>query len=132
VRERLVLELRRRGAADALIEPEVLDAVEALLRRAADQRESALLVVSEALGSPEEWRLDTALALQSHRGAFAGPVLMFLKRRVLLPAFRWLFEFSRDNFARQQKVNQLLFACVQELAVENVRLRSEIEKLAER
>jgi hypothetical protein len=43
-----------------------------------------------------------------------------------MPVFRWLFEYSRDNFERQRRVNQVLFACVQELAVENARLRQEM------
>jgi len=46
----------------------------------------------------------------------------------LLPVMRWLFEYSRDNFERQRRVNQVLFACVQELAVETARLRQELQR----
>jgi hypothetical protein len=53
--------------------------------------------------------------------------VVFVKRRLLLPATRWLYEYSLENFRRQQRVNALLFACVEELAIENAKLR----KLAE-
>ena len=42
-----------------------------------------------------------------------------------MPVLRWLFEYSRDNFERQRRVNRVLFACVQELALETARLRQE-------
>lgn len=130
VRERLRLELRRHGASEALDDPAVLDAVEALLRRAADQDHPAGLLLADILGAPDRWRLESALQVTSHRGGIAGPVLVFLKTRVLLPCVRWLFEYSRDNFERQQRVNLALFACVQELAIENTRLRAELDRAA--
>ena len=49
-------------------------------------------------------------------------------RRLLLPAFRWLFEYSQSNFVRQQRVNHVLFACVQQLAIENAALRRDLER----
>jgi hypothetical protein len=64
---------------------------------------------------------------RSHR-AHTGGLLIFIKQRLLMPVFRWLFEYSRDNFERQRRVNQVLFACVQELALETARLRREIER----
>lgn len=132
VRARLHADLRRHGASAALDDPAVLDAVEALLRRAAAQEHPAGLLLPEVLGAPADWRLDTALHIQSHRGGAVGTLLVFLKSRVLLPCLRWLFEYSRDNFDRQQRVNLALFACVQELAIENTRLRQELERLAGR
>jgi hypothetical protein len=51
-----------------------------------------------------------------------------VKQRVLMPALRWLFEYSHDNFVRQQRVNHVLFACVQELAIQNAELRRELER----
>ena len=45
-----------------------------------------------------------------------------------MPMFRWLFEYSRDNFERQRRVNQVLFACVQELAAETARLRQQLQQ----
>ena len=52
-----------------------------------------------------------------------------VKRSILLPVSRWLFEYSRDNFLRQQRLNDVLLACIQTLAVEQVRLRREVERL---
>ena len=43
-----------------------------------------------------------------------------------MPVFRWLFEYSRDNFERQRRVNHVLFACVQELALETALLRRQL------
>jgi hypothetical protein len=45
-----------------------------------------------------------------------------------MPALRWFFEYSRDNFERQRRVNQVLFACVQELAAETARLRRDLDR----
>ena len=64
---------------------------------------------------------------QSHRESGAAAAVIFVKRRILMPMFRWLFEYSRDNFERQRRVNRVLFACVQELAVETARLRQELD-----
>ena len=41
------------------------------------------------------------------------------------------YEFSRDIFERQQRVNHILFACVQELATEIARLRREVQALSQ-
>lgn len=132
VRERLRVELRRHGASEALDDPAVLDAVESLLRRAVDQRHPGAALVTEVLGDPALWRLDTALNFSTHRSGPVGRVILFVKVKILLPMFRWLFEFSSENFARQQRVNQLVFASVQELAIENARLRAQVERLANR
>jgi hypothetical protein len=35
---------------------------------------------------------------------------------------------ARDNFERQRRVNQVLFAVVQELAIETARLRQELQR----
>lgn len=132
VRERLRIELRRHGASDALDDPTVLDAVEVLLRRAVDQRHPGAVLVTEVLGDPALWRLETGLNFSTHRSGPVGRVILFVKVKILLPMFRWLFEFSSENFARQQRVNQLLFASVQELAIENARLRAQVDRLAGR
>ena len=125
VRDRLRNEIRRQGASPALDDPELFAAVESLLQSAATVGDSDLLLLPELLGDPETWRLQTAMRYQSHRGTGSASVILFFKRRVLMPVFRWLFEYSRDNFERQRRVNRVLFACVQELAVENARLRQE-------
>ncbi|MGE3576842.1 MAG: hypothetical protein AB7I25_00170 [Vicinamibacterales bacterium] len=132
VRDRVRVELRRHGASVALEDPAVLGAVESLLHRAAEQQHPGALLLTQILGEPSTWRLETALTTRSHRGGAAAAALVFVKTRLVLPVVRWVFEFSRDNFERQQRVNQVLFAAVQELAIENTRLRAEVERLAGR
>jgi hypothetical protein len=36
---------------------------------------------------------------------------------------RWLYDYNRENFRRQERVNRILFACIEELAIENAKLR---------
>ena len=128
VRERLREQLLRHGASRAFEDPALFAEVERLLQAAAEAGDSNALVLPELLGDPETWRLDTALRYRSHRGAGAASLIVFFKRRLLMPLLRWLFEYSRDNFERQRRVNQVLFACVQELAVETARLREEVRR----
>lgn len=130
VRERLRRQLSSDGATGDLTEPEIFDAVEALLQRAVHTTDQSTLLLPELLGDPRSWRLGTAMHYQSHREGGAGSVILFLKRRVLMPVMRWLFEYSRDNFERQRRVNTVLFACIQELAVENARLRRDLQQLS--
>jgi hypothetical protein len=127
VRERLRLHLVRHGAA-AFEDPALFAEVERLLRASVDEGDSHALMLPELLGDPSSWRLETAMRYGSHRSQGSATVVLFLKRRLLMPLFRWLFEYSRDNFERQRRVNQVLFACVQELALENARLRHDIQQ----
>ena len=92
--------------------------VERLLQSAAATEHADALLLPELLGDPDTWRLETAMRYQSHRSRGSASIIVFLKRRILMPVLRWLFEYSRDNFERQRRVNQVLFACVQELALE--------------
>ena len=57
---------------------------------------------------------------------------MFVKRRLLLPLMRWLFDYSQENFRRQQRMNRILAAAIEEVAVENARLRREIAELKQK
>ena len=66
------------------------------------------------------------MRLDSHRGSAAAGLIIFVKKRLVLPVVRWLFEYNRDNFERQRRVNAVLFACVQELAIETARLRRDL------
>jgi hypothetical protein len=109
------------GGATEYRDPEVFRRVEGALRRALETRGHDLLLLPELLGDETEWRLETRLRFSSHR-PLVGPLLVFIKRRVLLPMTRWLYEYSLENFRRQQRVNELLFSCIEELAIENVRL----------
>jgi hypothetical protein len=126
VRERLRDQLLRSGASPAFEDPALFDEVERLLNTATQSGDARALLLPELLGDPETWRLQTAMRYQSHRGGAPASIIIFLKRRILMPAFRWLFEYSRDNFERQRRVNQVLFACVQELAIETARLRQQL------
>jgi len=127
VRERLRLHVVRHGAA-AFSDPALFAEVERLLHASVDLGDSHALVLPELLGEPASWRLETALRYDSHRQHAAASIILFVKRRLLMPVFRWLFEYSRDNFERQRRVNQVLFACVQELALETARLRQELHR----
>jgi hypothetical protein len=126
VRRRLV----EHGPA-AYQDEQVFQRVHALLQRAADGRDRTALMLPDVLSDEDDWVLDTNLRLSSHRLA-AGRAILFVKRRILLPLTRWLFEYSQENFRRQQHVNLILMACVEELAIENARLRRDLDALASR
>jgi hypothetical protein len=128
VRERLRAQILASGGSPDFEDPALFADVEALLHAAAGTPESAKLILPELLGEPDTWRLTTSMRYQSHRAKGPASLLIFLKRNVLMPVFRWLYEYSRDNFERQRRVNQVLFACVQELALENARLRHDLER----
>jgi hypothetical protein len=128
VRERLREQLLRRGASPTFQDPALFAEVERVLQSATQAGEANALVLPELLGDPETWRLDTAMHYETHRGNAVGSAIIFVKRRLLMPVLRWLFEYSRDNFERQRRVNQVLFACVQELAVETARLRQDTQR----
>lgn len=130
VRERLRAQVLASGGSPAFEDPDLFADVETLLRTAAGTFDSTKLVLPELLGDPETWRLQTAMRYQSHRSQGAASLLMFVKRRLLMPVLRWLYEYSRDNFERQRRTNLVLFACVQELAVETAQLRRELRRLS--
>lgn len=129
VRDRLRAELLQHGASPALEDPAIFAEVERVLREAAGRTSIRALLLPELLGDPAGWRLEPALTYPSHRAPLAATIIRGVKQRVLLPALRWLFEYSHDNFARQQRVNHVLFACVQELAVQNAELRRDLQAL---
>ncbi len=130
VRERMRTELSGTGGSHAFDDPEIFAEVESLLRAAAVTPEAQPLVLPELLGEPHTWRLTTKMQYQSHRSQGAASLILTLKQRILMPLFRWLFEYSRDNFERQRRTNHVLFACVQELAIESALLRRELRRLS--
>ena len=130
VRDALRRRLLARGGAPEYQDPEVFRSVDRLLRRAADRPDEQALL-PEFLGPETEWRLQTHLRFHSHR-AFTAPLVLFVKRRILLPLSRWLYEYTVENFERQERVNRMLVACIEELAIENARLRRDLEQLIER
>ena len=129
VRERVRAELLRHGASTALEDPALFADIDAILRAAIERSQPAALLLPELLGDPSTWRLDTAIKYQTHRGAAGAPII-FVKQRLLMPLLRWFYEFNRDNFERQRRINQVLFACVQELAIELAQQRRELQALS--
>jgi hypothetical protein len=107
---------------------EIFDAVARVFRRGLEARDRGELLIPELLPDEDDWRVDTPLRLSTHR-RFIGGALLFLKRRVLLPLNRWLYEYTREHFRRQHQVNLMLFACLESLAIENARLRQEVDSL---
>ena len=130
VRERLRAQIVASGGSPAFDDPALFADVEALLHAAASTSDTTKLILPELLGNPDTWRLTTSMRYQSHRSRGPASLLIFLKRYVLMPVFRWLYEYSRDNFERQRRTNQVLFACVQELALEAAQLRRDVRRLS--
>lgn len=130
VRERLRAQIVASGGSPAFGDPALFADVAAILHAAASTTDTTKLILPELLGDPDTWRLSTSMRYQSHRTKGPAALLMFVKRHVLMPLFRWLYEYSRDNFERQRRTNQVLFACVQELAVETAQLRREVRRLS--
>jgi hypothetical protein len=122
VRARLRRQLIKRGGAADYEDEAIFNAVHAVLARAVDERNLDATLLPELLDSDVDWRLRTNLELSTHRPA-VGRVILFAKRRLLLPLTRWLFEYGQENFRRQDHLNRVLFACIEELALENARLR---------
>jgi hypothetical protein len=124
VRNRLRRHILKRGGAPEYEDEALFERVRAVLGRAVDERNADALLLPELLDSDVEWELQTHLRLTTHRPV-VGRVILFVKRRLLLPMTRWLFEYSQENFRRQQRINAVLFACIEDLAIENARLRRE-------
>jgi hypothetical protein len=117
LRSRLVL----RGAAEEFSDQQVFDDVDRLFRRALAQEDRGRLLMPELFDQP--WVPDLALRLSTHRTGGVGAAILFVKRRVLLPLTRWLFEYAQENFRRQDRVNVALMACLQSLAAEQAAQR---------
>jgi hypothetical protein len=130
VRETMRRRLVDAGGAAAYRDPAVFDAVWSSLGRAAGERNLNVLLLPELLDGIHDWDVKPQLSLSSHR-RILGPIILLAKRRLLLPLSRWLLEYARENFRRQQHVNRILFACLEELAVENAQLRRRITEMME-
>jgi len=114
--------LLEKGAPEEYRDADVYASVEAVLRRAVEARDHEAVLLPELLSDDQDWTLDTKLRFTSHRPVI-GPVIVFFKKHVMLPLTRWLYQYSLENFQRQQRINRLLFACIEELAIENATLR---------
>jgi hypothetical protein len=120
--------LLARGAASEYGDDRIYVSVDSILRRAIEARDHDALLLPELIGDEDSSRLTTHLRFSSHRSRL-GPAIVFAKRRILLPAMRWLYEYSLNNFRRQNRLNQVVFACIEELAIENAMLRIRISEL---
>ena len=98
VRERLRAQLLASGGSPDFEDPALFADVEALLHAAAGTPDSAKLILPELLGEPDTWRLTTSMRYQSHRARGPAAVLIFLKRHILMPVFRWLYEVQPRQF----------------------------------
>lgn len=125
VRDRLRRHLRKIGGAADYQDEAVFAAVHALLARAVDERDLGATLLPELIDADIDWRLQTHLTLTTHRRG-PGRLFLLVKRKILLPLTRWLFEYSQQNFRRQDHVNRILFACIEELALDNARLRRDL------
>ena len=126
VRDRLRRHLIKKGGAADYQDEAIFDAVHALLSRAVDGRNLDAMLLPELVDGDVDWRLRTHLSLTTHRPAM-GRFILFAKKKLILPVTRWLFEYSQENFRRQDQLNRVLFACIEELALENAHLRRQLE-----
>lgn len=122
VREQRRARLIARGAPDEYRDEAVFAIVEQVLRRAVEDRDGQGLLIPQLLDSDTDWELRLPLEFKSHR-KLTGRLIVFVKRRLLLPLTHWLYEYSLENFRRQARVNRVLFASLEELAIENAKLR---------
>jgi hypothetical protein len=125
VRDELRRRLVARGAPAGFRDEEIFARVHDVLARAADRKDLDVLLLPELLADEEAWKPAVELRITSHRPV-VGPLIVFMKRRVILPLVRWLFEYADENFRRQDHVNRVVMACLEELAIENARLRRDL------
>jgi hypothetical protein len=105
----------------------VFDDVYRRLRQAIAHEHPRELLLPDLL--PDSWRPDLALRFSSHRRGPAAWIILAIKRRVLAPLMRWLFEYSLENFRKQDRLNIALMACLESLAAEQARLRLRVSAL---
>lgn len=114
-----------RGASGDYEDPAIFESVDAVLRGALAARDHDALLLPHLLDGDDDWRVAPPLSISSHR-PLVGPLLVFLKRRLMLPLTRWLYEYTHRGFTRQQRLNDILFACIEALAIENAKLRRQM------
>ena len=129
IRIRASAELRDRtfdrGNTPEFSDAALFDLVEQVLRGAVDDADRKVLLLSEIIAGDKALTLEPSARMTSHRPV-VGPLILFVKRRLLQPLTQWLYEYSMDNFRRQAQINRIMFAALQALAIENARLRLEV------
>ena len=130
IRMRASAELRERafdrGHTPEFSDAALFDLVEQILRGAVDDADRKVLLLQEIIAGSTDLTLEPSARLTSHR-PLVGPLVVFVKRRLLQPLTQWLDEYSMDNFRRQAQINAVLYAALQALAIETARLRIELE-----
>ena len=126
IRTRAAADLRARaidgGKTPEFADAELFEIVERILRTAVDDAERKVLLLPEIIAGRPDLTLEPVARLSSHRPVI-GPLILFVKRRLLQPLSQWLYEYSMDNFQRQAQINAVMFAAIQALAIENAKLR---------
>ena len=130
IRKRASAELRERafdrGNTPEFSDAELFDFVEQILRSAVDDADRKVLLLPEIIAGDKNLTIEPSARLTSHR-PLVGPLIVFVKRRLLRPLNEWLYEYSMDNFRRQAQINAVMFAALQALAIETARLRIELD-----
>ena len=128
IRIRASAELRERtfdrGNTPEFSDAALFDLVEQVLRGAVDDADRKVLLLPEIIAGDKDLTLEPSARMTSHRPV-VGPLILFVKRRLLQPLTQWLYEYSMDNFRRQAQINRIMFAALEALAIENARLRLE-------
>ncbi len=130
LRARVRADLRARIVATGgagMADERLSDDVDALFRAALATDDAGALLLPHLLA--DDWQPELALRLSSHRGGLTARLLVGIKRRILLPLTRWLFEYTLENFRRQHRLNLALMACLQALAVDHARVSRELAEL---
>jgi hypothetical protein len=117
--------LRRRHLAGIEVNP--LESARSQLEAAFESSSGYRPLISELINE-DEWKVRPAIRFRSHRPVI-GEMLVFIKRRIVLPVVYWLYEFCSENFRVQRRVNTGLMVLIETLAQENARLRLDMEKV---
>ena len=126
LREDVRRRLQANGASEDLNNKAIFQVVDAILNQAVNDAKPGTLLLPELFDSPTSSKLEISVSYQTHRGLIGRVLVRPIKRRILMPIFHWIFEFSRKNYDRQNKINQILFSCIQVLAIENAKLRAKL------
>jgi hypothetical protein len=131
VRDRIRADLHARlvlqGAGDDFADRAVFDEVDRLFDQAMSIEDPRALLLPTRLEGP--WKPVLSLDFPGHRNRLTAGAIRFLKTRLVLPAVRWLYEYSHENFRRQLELNLALMAIVQTLAADHARLKARIADL---
>ena len=121
-------DLRRQYLSDIKVNP--LESARAQLEAALETTSAYRPLLSELIDE-RDWKIRPAIRFRSHRPV-VGNLLIFLKRRIVLPVVYWLYEYCSENFRAQRRINAGLMTLTETLAQENARLRLDVEEILAR